>query len=100
MLSYWPASIVEHGLGLNITVQSYCGSLDFGLIAARTAVPNVGLIADHLREAHAELLALRTPGTKAAATGGGRKAARRPATAAPVERRSVRRKRDRPAPRA
>jgi WS/DGAT/MGAT family acyltransferase len=55
MLTYWPASIVEHGLGLNITVQSYCGSLDFGLIAARKAVPDIGKLVRALHEAHAEL---------------------------------------------
>jgi WS/DGAT/MGAT family acyltransferase len=66
MLTYWPASIVEHGVGLNITVQSYCGSLDFGLVAARNAVPDVGQIAKSLHEAHAELLALGGAGTTAA----------------------------------
>jgi len=55
MLSYWPASIVEHGLGLNITVQSYCGSLDFGLIAARKAVPDMRRLVRSLHEAHDEL---------------------------------------------
>jgi WS/DGAT/MGAT family acyltransferase len=55
MLTYWPASIVAHGLGLNITVQSYCGSLDFGLIAARTAVPDIGKLVHALHEAHEEL---------------------------------------------
>jgi WS/DGAT/MGAT family acyltransferase len=55
MLTYWPASIVEHGLGLNITVQSYCGSLDFGLVAARKAVPDIRRLVHGLQEAHAEL---------------------------------------------
>jgi WS/DGAT/MGAT family acyltransferase len=57
MLTYWPTSIVEHGLGLNITVQSYCGSLDFGLVAAKKAVPDIHRLARALREAHDELLA-------------------------------------------
>ena len=35
MRTYWPLSIVEHGMGLNITVVSYCGMLDFGLVAAK-----------------------------------------------------------------
>lgn len=35
MLSYYPVSIPYHGNALNITVQSYAGSLDFGLIACR-----------------------------------------------------------------
>jgi WS/DGAT/MGAT family acyltransferase len=57
MLTYWPASIVEHGLGLNITVQSYCGSLDFGLIAARKAVPDIRRLVRGLHDAHKELRA-------------------------------------------
>jgi WS/DGAT/MGAT family acyltransferase len=55
MLTYWPASIVEHGLGLNITVQRYCDSLDFGLVAARKAVPDIGRLARALHESHEEL---------------------------------------------
>ena len=56
--SYWPLSIVEHGMGLNITVVSYCDALDFGLVAARRAVPNVRTIARAIEAAHAELLQL------------------------------------------
>ena len=33
-----PLSIVTHSLALNVTVQSYNGSLDFGLIACRKAI--------------------------------------------------------------
>jgi len=40
--TYWPVSIVEHGLGLNITLQSYAGSLDFGILAARVGMPDAG----------------------------------------------------------
>jgi WS/DGAT/MGAT family acyltransferase len=58
--TYWPVSIVEHGLGLNVTVESYCGSLDFGLLAAANAVPDVGRVARALVESHEELLALST----------------------------------------
>ncbi len=55
MLTYWPVSIVTHGLGLNVTVESYCGSLDFGLVAARSAVPDVDRLARALHAAYAEL---------------------------------------------
>ncbi len=51
----WPLSIVEHGLGLNITVFSYCDSLDFGFTVARNAVPDVALLAQALTAAYAEL---------------------------------------------
>ena len=56
MRTYWPLSIVEHGMGLNITVVSYCGMLDFGLVAASRAVADLHPLARALREAHAELL--------------------------------------------
>lgn len=59
--TYWPVSIVEHGLGLNITLQSYAGSLDFGLLAARSGVPDLHRMARGLLEAFAELEAARPP---------------------------------------
>ncbi len=59
--SYWPVSIVEHGLGLNITLQSYAGSLDFGLLAARCGLPDVHRLARGLLDAFAELEAARPP---------------------------------------
>ena len=77
MLTYWPVSIVGHGLGLNVTLQGYCGSLDFGLVAARNAVPNVRVLAAAIRAAHEELKGLvlgRRPG--APTSGTKRKAAR------------------------
>jgi WS/DGAT/MGAT family acyltransferase len=53
--TYWPVSIVEHGLGLNITLQSYAGSLDFGILAARVGVPDARPIARGLHDALREL---------------------------------------------
>jgi len=40
MATYWPPSIVEHGLGLNVTVMSYAGAVGFGFTTARCAVPD------------------------------------------------------------
>lgn len=57
--TYWPVSIVEHGVGLNITLQSYAGSLDFGLLAARSAVPGLPRLARGLLAAFSELEAAR-----------------------------------------
>jgi WS/DGAT/MGAT family acyltransferase len=59
--TYWPVSIVEHGIGLNITLQSYAGSLDFGLLAARSGLPDVHRLARGLLEAFEELQAARPP---------------------------------------
>ncbi|WP_338849134.1 wax ester/triacylglycerol synthase family O-acyltransferase [Massilia sp. W12] len=57
MLSNFPVSIVAHGMGLNITVQSYAGKLDIGMIACRRAMPDLADFAEMMTEAHAELLA-------------------------------------------
>jgi WS/DGAT/MGAT family acyltransferase len=58
MLTYYPVSIAIHSVALNITVQSYNGSLDFGLTACRKAMPNVMHLARHMKAAHDELLRL------------------------------------------
>lgn len=69
MLTYYPASIAIHGIALNITVESYNGSLDFGLTACRKAVPDLGGLARDMTAAHRELLATVKdgPGAKAPA---------------------------------
>jgi diacylglycerol O-acyltransferase len=58
MLSNHPTSIVVHGVALNITVQSYDGSLDFGFIACAQAEPQVRELADGLHAALDDLRAL------------------------------------------
>ena len=58
MLTYYPVSIVSHTLALNVTVQSYNGSLDFGLIACRKAMPDLPELARYMEAAHKELLKL------------------------------------------
>jgi hypothetical protein len=61
MTSYYPVSIVTHGLALNITIHSYAGMLDYGFIAAKDQVPKLDKLAGMLVEAHRELLALAAP---------------------------------------
>jgi len=58
MTTNFPVSIVTHGLGLNVTVQSYNGALDFGIIACRRALPDIALFTGCMQAAHAELLAI------------------------------------------
>ncbi len=57
LLGQYPMSMPMHGCALNITVMSYAGSLDFGLIACHEAVPDVDRLGRLLEEAHAELSA-------------------------------------------
>lgn len=56
LITYYPVSIVTHGLALNITIQSYAGSLYYGLIACKKTVPDLLAFAEHMKAAHQELL--------------------------------------------
>jgi len=55
MSGYWPLSIVEHGVGLNITLMSYAGNLCLGFVAARCAVPDARELAGDFLDAYDEL---------------------------------------------
>jgi len=61
MRTYWPMSIVEHGLGLNLTVQSYAGEMGFGFTTARNVVPDARELTQALDEALRELAATVKP---------------------------------------
>ncbi|MFM7332056.1 MAG: WS/DGAT/MGAT family O-acyltransferase [Brachymonas sp.] len=56
LASFYPVSISIHSMALNVTVQSYAGRLDYGLIACRRAVPDVTDIGDYLLAEHQVLL--------------------------------------------
>lgn len=58
MLTNYPTSIVVHGVALNITVQTYDASLEFGLIACGQAMPEVAELARHVQAAFDEFEAL------------------------------------------
>ena len=42
-------------MGLNITVMSYCGHMDFGIVADRDQMPDVRRLIDWLEDSLAEL---------------------------------------------
>jgi WS/DGAT/MGAT family acyltransferase len=73
MLSFHPMSIVVHGVALNITVQTYAGSVEFGLIADQTAVPQLRELTDALALAFEEGRVLLMPVTPVAKVTPGRK---------------------------
>ena len=56
IISYYPVSIPAHGMALNVTVESYNGRLDYGLIACRRALPDIADLADALLAEHRRLL--------------------------------------------
>jgi hypothetical protein len=55
LIANYPLSVITDGLGLNITVMSYCGSLDFGIVSDRDQMPDVDKLMGWLGEALEEL---------------------------------------------
>jgi diacylglycerol O-acyltransferase len=55
MEAHYPISVITDGMGLNITVMSYCGKLDFGIVADRDQVPDVWSLIGWLGDALEEL---------------------------------------------
>ena len=51
----YPVSVITDGMGLNITVMSYCGHMDFGIVADRDQMRDVNRLLDWLPEELAEL---------------------------------------------
>ncbi len=56
--SFYPLSIPFHGYGLNVTVNGYAGTLNFGFIGCRDALPRLQKLAVYCGEALEELEAL------------------------------------------
>jgi diacylglycerol O-acyltransferase / wax synthase len=52
---FYPVSTISDGIGLNLTVQSYNGQLDFGFVGDRDLVPDIWVLVDLLHEAMKEL---------------------------------------------
>ncbi len=58
MLTNYPASIVVHGVALNVTVQTYNESLDVGVMACARAMPEVAEFAAQIETAFEEFKSL------------------------------------------
>lgn len=57
---FYPVSTLVDGQGLNMTVQSYNGNLDFGFVADRELVPDLWVMTDLLHTEMRELVQLAT----------------------------------------
>jgi diacylglycerol O-acyltransferase / wax synthase len=57
MIANYPVSMIADGMGLNITLQSYRDSLDFGLVGTPELVPDIWRLMAYLEEALHELAA-------------------------------------------
>ena len=50
LVANYPVSVITDGMGLNITVMSYDGHLDFGIVADRDLMPDVNKMIGWLQE--------------------------------------------------
>jgi WS/DGAT/MGAT family acyltransferase len=89
----YPVSVITDGMGLNITVMSYCGSLDFGIVADRDQMPDLwavmGWLSDSLEE-------LRPKPAKAPRSSSPNGAGKKPAAKKPVTGRTATAKKSAP----
>ena len=51
----YPVSVITDGMGLNMTVMSYCGHLDFGIVADRDQMPDLRKTIEWLGDSLEEL---------------------------------------------
>jgi WS/DGAT/MGAT family acyltransferase len=63
LVANYPVSVITDGMGLNITVMSYCGHLDFGIVADREQMPDVWKLIGWLEESLRELQQAEVPAT-------------------------------------
>jgi hypothetical protein len=67
MTGLFPISALGAGIGLNVTLSSYAGSIDFGFVGNGLAMPDLSELADRTREAFDELRAAALAATSPAA---------------------------------
>jgi diacylglycerol O-acyltransferase len=89
-LTFHPLSIIMHGLALNITIQTYAGHVDFGIIADKKALPQAKDLARAIEAAFVEaksLMVLAQPAPAPAAVEA--KPAEKPAASVKTPRKPV-----------
>jgi WS/DGAT/MGAT family acyltransferase len=55
LVANYPVSVVTDGMGMNITVMSYCGKMDFGIVTDRDQIPDAWRLIGFLQDALDEL---------------------------------------------
>ena len=55
LMANYPVSVITDGMGLNITVMSYCGRMDFGIVTDRDQMPDAWRLIEFLGDALEEL---------------------------------------------
>jgi diacylglycerol O-acyltransferase len=55
LVAHYPVSVITDGMGLNMTVMSYDGHMDFGIVSDRDQMPDLSSMMDRLRDSLEEL---------------------------------------------
>jgi diacylglycerol O-acyltransferase / wax synthase len=55
LVANYPVSVITDGMGLNITVMSYCGQMNFGIVSDRDQIPDLDTFMDRLRASLKEI---------------------------------------------
>jgi WS/DGAT/MGAT family acyltransferase len=55
LVAHYPVSVITDGMGLNMTVMSYDGHMDFGIVADRDQMPDLWSLMDRLQDSLEEL---------------------------------------------
>jgi hypothetical protein len=55
LLAHYPVSVITDGMGLNMTVMSYDGHMNFGIVSDRDQIPDLWSMMDRLRDSLEEL---------------------------------------------
>jgi WS/DGAT/MGAT family acyltransferase len=61
LVANYPVSVITDGMGLNITVMSYDGDLDFGIVGDRDQIPDLWCVLDWLSDGLDELMPGKAP---------------------------------------
>lgn len=91
MTGMYPISSIAAGMGLNVTLASYAGSMDFGFVGNGVALPRLAELARHTSDAFDELKAAAAALSVAEAPATKRAATKRTATKRTATKRSPRR---------
>ncbi len=89
LLHYYPVSVIAEGQGLNITVQSYLDTLDFGLVCCPELVPDLDVMLDAILAEIETLAALAARMSRASSAPRASRAKASPKRAKPAPRRAA-----------
>jgi len=92
MISIYPISVLIHAQGLNITVLSYAGELQYGLLSTPEIAPDVQKLADMIAD---EFRMIQKAASELQAAPGARRSEEKPTTTSrkiPLKRRSTKKK--------